>query len=215
MPAGRLVASVFAFTARLVSGANAQWVVPFDGEKQRIYYANHTSHLDAIVIWSLLPKQTRPLTRPIAAADYWTRGRIKPLLSRDVFNAILIPRRAPGVHDPETVRAAARAAVDRTAEGLGDRYSAIIFPEGTRGDGEQLGPFKVGLYYLCARLPNVELVPVYVENLNRILPKGSIVPVPLLTRVTFGEPIRVIEGEERDDFLDRARTAMLALRAPE
>jgi 1-acyl-sn-glycerol-3-phosphate acyltransferase len=203
-----------AFAARLVSGANARWLAPVHSPRQRIYYANHTSHLDAVVIWSLLPKATRRLTRPIAAADYWSRGLVRPVLARDTFNAVLIPRRAAGVDDPEAVRAAAREAVTRTAEALGDRYSAIIFPEGTRGDGEEVAPFKSGLYHLCEMLPGVELVPVYVENLNRILPKGSIVPAPLLTRVTFGEPLDPVEGEERDAFLARIREALLELRAP-
>ena len=78
-----------------------------------------------------------------------------------------------------------------------------------------LAPFKTGLFYLCGLLPAVELVPVYVENLNRILPKGSIVPVPLLTRVTFGEPLGLAEGEDRDAFLTRMRDALVALRSPE
>lgn len=214
MSGARLLATSVAFGARLVSGANAKWLAPKIGERQRIYYANHTSHLDAVVIWSLLPAETRSLTRPIGAADYWSRGRIKPALARGAFNAILIPRRAPGVDDPEAVRAAAREAVERTAEGLGDRHSAIIFPEGTRGDGEEVAPFKSGLFHLCGLLPHVELVPVYVENLNRILPKGSVVPVPLLTRVTFGEPLDVTAGEDRDAFLARVREALLALRTP-
>lgn len=207
-----LVAQGVAFAARLVSGANARWLAPLEGERQTIFFANHTSHLDSVVIWSLLPARRRALTRPIAAADYWGRGRLRPVLARSVFNSILIPRRAAGVDDPEAIRAAAREAVERTAEALGDRYSAIIFPEGTRGTGEKLAPFKSGLYYLCKMRPDVELVPVYIENLNRVLPKGEVLLVPLLTTVTFGPPIRSVEGEERDAFLERAREALLAAR---
>jgi len=207
-----LLATSIAFAARLVTGANARWFVSLDEPRQRIFFANHTSHLDSVVIWSLLPKRVRALTRPIAAEDYWGRGRVRPILARDTFNSILIPRRASKVDDQEAIRAAARAAVERTAEGLGTKYSAIIFPEGTRGTSEQVGPFKAGLYYLCGHLPEVELVPVYVQNLNRILPKGEVVPVPLLTNVTFGAPMRPGEGEGRDEFLGRAREALLALR---
>lgn len=205
-------ATGIAFAARLVTGANARWLAPIDEPRQRIFYANHTSHLDSVVIWSLLPARVRSRTRPIAAEDYWGRGRIRPALARDTFNSILIPRRAPNVDDPEAIRAAARVAVERTAEALGQTHSAIIFPEGTRSTAGEVGPFKAGLFYLCRQLPRVELVPVYIENLNRILPKGEVVPVPLLTNVTFGVPIRLVEAEGRDEFLGRAREALLALR---
>jgi 1-acyl-sn-glycerol-3-phosphate acyltransferase len=211
--AGARVANALAFAARLVTGANARWLAPLDGPRQRVFYVNHTSHLDSVVVWSLLPRRVRAVTRPIAAEDYWGRGRVRPVLARDVFNSILIPRRAAGVDDPEAIRAAARLAVEQTAEALGRSYSAIIFPEGTRGTGDEVGPFKTGLYYLCGLLPDVELVPVYVENLNRVLPKGEILFVPLLTSVTFGAPIRPVDGESRDAFLERARGALVALRA--
>jgi 1-acyl-sn-glycerol-3-phosphate acyltransferase len=161
----------------------------------------------------MLPARVRARTRPIAAEDYWSRGRVRPALARDTFKAILIPRRAAGVDDPEAIRAAAREAVERTAAALGDTYSAILFPEGTRGTGDELGPFKSGIYYLSRLLPNVKLVPVYVENLNRILPKGEVVPIPLLTNVTFGRPVAAVDGEERDAFLSRLREALVELRA--
>ncbi len=205
------LAGALAFTARLVSGATAKWHAPLDGRGQRIFYANHTSHLDSVVVWSLLPSTTRVLTRPIAAEDYWGHDPIRRTLARDAFNAILIPRRASGVTDPDAIRVAAQAAVERTAFELGDRFSAIIFPEGTRGDGDEVAPFKTGLFYLCEHLPSVELVPVYIENLNRILPKGALFPVPLLTSVTFGAPLRRLDDEGRDEFLTRLRDALVGL----
>jgi 1-acyl-sn-glycerol-3-phosphate acyltransferase len=211
MSADGWAARSLAFAARLVSGANARWLAPCEGAGQRIFYANHTSHLDAVVIWSLLPAALRAMTRPIAAEDYWGRG-VRLALARGVFNAILIPRRAPGAQDAEAVRAAARAAVERTAAGLGREHSAILFPEGTRGEGGDVAPFKSGLYHLCGLVPEAELVPVYVQNLNRILPKGETLPVPLLASVTFGPPLRKAAGEERDPFLSRLRESLLALR---
>jgi len=87
----------------------------------------------------------------------------------------------------------------------------VIFPEGTRSPTGETGTFKSGLYYLARERNDVELVPVFMENLNRILPKGSILPVPLLGGVTIGAPIRLDADEEKSDFLARARGAVLSL----
>jgi 1-acyl-sn-glycerol-3-phosphate acyltransferase len=95
---------------------------------------------------------------------------------------------------------------------LGKRNSLILFPEGTRGTGEKVGAFRGGLYYLAMRRPDVELVPAYLENMNRILPKGEFLPVPMLSLLTFGRPIQVEPGEEKDAFLERAREAVSSLR---
>jgi 1-acyl-sn-glycerol-3-phosphate acyltransferase len=86
--------------------------------------------------------------------------------------------------------------------------SLILFPEGTRGSGERMGEFRSGLYHLCRERPGVELVPVHMENLNRILPKGEAIPVPMVGRVTFGPPMWLEEGEPKDAFLRRAREAV-------
>jgi len=91
--------------------------------------------------------------------------------------------------------------------------SLIVFPEGTRKTGpERLLPFKSGLYHLARSRPHVEVVPVWIENLSRVMPKGEIVPVPLLCSVTFGTPLRVSDGEDKTAFLDRTRHALLELR---
>ena len=111
--------------------------------------------------------------------------------------------RSPADLDANPVREMARA--------MGDRNSLIIFPEGTRSPTGEPGAFKSGLYHLARERSDVELVPVFMENLNRILPKGSILPVPLLGGVTIGTPIRVDADEEKFDFLARARTAILNL----
>ena len=90
--------------------------------------------------------------------------------------------------------------------------SLIIFPEGTRGNAEEPQPFKAGLYNLTCKFPEVVLVPAWINNVQRVMPKGEVVPVPILCSVTFGAPIRLEEGEERRAFLDRARLAVMALR---
>ena len=199
----RAVASGVVALARILAGGNVLRIGFEPDERQRIYFANHTSHLDFVVIWSALPKRLRLLTRPVAARDYWETG-VKRYLALHVFNAVLVDRVRSDAAAPNTL--------DVLLAGLGEKHSLIIFPEGTRGDGTQLGAFKSGLYRLGLARPDVELVPVYIDNLNRVLPKGEFAPVPMLASVSFGAPMRVGEGESKADFLDRARNAILELR---
>ena len=202
-----MIGAALAALARLISGATAHWVEPPTDARQRVYFGNHTSHLDFIVIWSALPPALRARTRPVAGADYWSRGALRRYLASRVFDAILIDRAASG-HSP---REASRS-IERIAEGMGDDRSIIVFPEGTRSPSGEVLPFKSGLYHLCRMKPELELVPVYLANMNRILPKGKVLPVPLLGRVIFGAPMRLEPNEEKAAFLGRARDALLALR---
>ncbi len=194
--------------AKLISGARVLWLDCQPSTRQRIYFGNHSSHLDAVIIWAALPPPVRALTRPVAAQDYWEKG-FRRFLSEQVFRAVLIPRAAP---TGEKSLAAGREALERMVEAMGERHSLILFPEGTRGTGDDVQPFKGGLYHLCSLKPGVELVPVYLENLNRILPKGEVLPVPLLSSVTFGPPLCLGEGEHKAEFLQRARGALCRLR---
>ena len=202
-----MISRSLAFIARLISGATARWTAPLEPGRQRVFFANHTSHLDFIIIWSSLPPAMRAMTRPVAGADYWGKGAVRRFLSRKVFNAILIERASAG----NTVSAATRS-IESIAEGMGDRYSIIVFPEGTRSLTGEVLPFKSGLFHLCRMKPDLELVPVYLANMNRILPKGEVLPVPLIGRVIVGGPMRLEPGEDKHQFLTRAREAMLALR---
>jgi 1-acyl-sn-glycerol-3-phosphate acyltransferase len=197
------VASGVVVLARILAGGSVRQIGFTPDERQRIYFANHTSHLDFVLIWSALPKRLRVLTRPVAARDYWETG-FKRYLALNVFNAVLVDRLAGVAPAPNPIEV--------LLSGLGDRYSLIIFPEGTRGDGTKLGEFKSGLYRLGKARPDVELVPVYIDNLNRVLPKGEFAPVPMLASVSFGAPMHVGDGEEKIDFLARARDAILELR---
>jgi 1-acyl-sn-glycerol-3-phosphate acyltransferase len=206
------LASVIAWLGRILSGVQVRWDGTRPSSRQRVYFANHTSHLDFVVLWSALPPETRALTHPVAAKDYWETG-IKRFLAEQVFRAVLVQRgSASQAASPEEARAAGRAITDQLAEALGTEDSLILFPEGTRGSGETVAPFRSGLYHLAIRRPDVELVPAFLENLNRILPKGEVLPVPLLSVLTFGEPLSVQGGETKDAFLERARNAVCALR---
>jgi 1-acyl-sn-glycerol-3-phosphate acyltransferase len=202
-----MIASALAGLARFITGASVHWTQPPDTRRQRVYFGNHTSHLDFVLIWSALPPDVRERTRPVAGGDYWARGRIRGYLSSRVFKAILIER-AGATASP----AQAAKSIEQIAAGMGDDSSIIVFPEGTRSRNGEVLPFKSGLYHLCKLKPGLELIPVYLANMNRILPKGEVLPVPLLGRVIFGPPMTMIPGEEKPAFLARAREALLALR---
>lgn len=203
-----MIATVIAGAARLVAGSTMRSLSGVPDTRQRIYVANHSSHLDFIVLWANLPPDVRALTRPVAAADYWSSG-IRAYFARDIFNAVLI-RRAAETTDPPGAVDLVEEAVALMVDALGDDHSLILFPEGTRGEGE-VGRFRQGLYHLCAARPDVEVMPVYMENLNRILPKGAVIPVPLLSRIMFGMPMHLEPGEPKAAFLARARQAVVDL----
>ncbi len=207
------IASLLAALARFISGVQVQWAGCEPDERQRIYFANHTSHLDFVVLWSALPSEIRANTRPIAARDYWSETPLRHYLVENVFNAVLVERGPMSkAKSHEDAKFVSRSLIEDMAAALGDRSSLILFPEGTRGTGEKVGEFRGGLYHLAVRRPDVELVPAYMENMNRILPKGEYFPVPMLSLLTFGKPIQVEANEEKDAFLERAREAVSSLR---
>lgn len=198
----RLTGNTIILLARFFSGYTVRWVDCQPETCQRVYFANHTSHLDAVVLWSALPQEIRNLTRPVAAKDYWGKSKWKRFLAKS-FNAMLIDRREIKVH---------QSPVDLMIREIGDVYSLIVFPEGGRAEDGAMGEFKSGIYYLAKKRPDLELVPVYMENLNRILPRGEFMPVPLLSSITIGHPIWLEAGEPKSEFLLRAREAVRALK---
>jgi 1-acyl-sn-glycerol-3-phosphate acyltransferase len=207
------VANLLAALARGISGVQVQWAGCEPDERQRVYFANHTSHLDFVVLWSALPAEIRAVTRPIAAKDYWEETPLRRYLAEKVFHAVLLERGSLSkAKNAEEAHFVSRHLIEDMASALGDRNSLILFPEGTRGTGEKIAPFRSGLYHLALRRPDVELVPAFLENLNRILPKGEFLPVPMLSLLTFGKPIQVAPEEEKDAFLERTREAVTNLR---
>lgn len=197
--------ALLAALAKIITGASARWLGCAPDTRQRVYYANHTSNLDALVIWSALPPPVRALTRPVAARDYWTKGRLRPYLANHLFNALLIERRKPTAADNP---------LKDMLTALGDRHSLILFPEGGRQTGAEMAPFKSGLYHLAKHRPDVEFVPVLIENLNRILPKGEFLPVPVLGGVNFGTPVKLEPGEGKEAFLSRTQAAIKNMQQP-
>jgi 1-acyl-sn-glycerol-3-phosphate acyltransferase len=198
--------------ARTITRKSVRFLERIDDARQRIFFANHSSHLDFILIWSSLPRSVRERTRPVAGRDYWERSRFRRYYVQKVFNAVLIDR---VLLDSDTVGGAfdrrGREAVEQMVQGLGAEYSLILFPEGTRGSGESIGQFRSGLYYLSRERPDVELVPVRIQGAHKVLPKGRKVPRPQESDLTFGESMRFEEGETRTAFIGRARAALSRL----
>lgn len=204
-----MLASLIAFAitsgARLLTGARALWLGCTAQPVQRLYYANHSSHGDFVLLWASLPAELRRSTRPVAGADYWLTGSVRRYLIQRVFNAVLVDRqRASPDSNP----------LQPMLDALDRGDSLILFPEGTRNLEDGLLPFKSGLYHLARTRPGVELIPVWIANLNRAMPKGRALPLPLLCTLSFGAPLAHLEGEGKAAFLERARNALLAL-APE
>ena len=196
-------APVLSAAARILTGASIRWVDCQADPRQRVYFANHTSHLDTWVLWAALPAEVRDLTRPVAAMDYWAAGPVRRYLATRVFQAVLVERsNVTKENNP----------LDLLLKAMGDHHSLIFFPEGGRNPGPEVREFKCGLYHLARNRPDVEFVPVYLENLNRVLPKGEFLPVPLLCRITFGAPMRLRQGESKGAFLERARQSLCALK---
>ena len=198
-----LIAVAIIWFSRFITAVRGIWVGDEPDTRPRVYFANHASMGDFILLWTVLPTHLRRKTRPVAGSDYWLKSKFRRFIGADVFNAVLIDRDKDNrTKDP----------VEIMVEALDNDDSLILFPEGTRNTtNARLLPFKTGLYHLAKARPEIDLVPVWIENLNRVLPKGEIVPIPFICTVTFGEPIRIAPDEEKQIFLKRAESKMLAL----
>lgn len=200
----RIAGHGIVLVCRGLTAVRADWRGIAPVPRQRVYFANHTSNADMPMIWSVLPPELRRRTRPVAAADYWLRSPPRAFFGAEVFRAVLIDRR-PEARTEDPMEAILR--------GLDGGDSLILFPEGNRNMTDApLLRFKAGLYNIGRARPEVDLVPTWIANLNAIMPKGEVIPLPLVATVTFGAPLHVREGEAKDDFLDRAMAALVALR---
>jgi 1-acyl-sn-glycerol-3-phosphate acyltransferase len=195
-----VIGALIIAATRFLVGGSAVWIGCGPSARQRIYFANHSSHLDTIILWAAIPADLRRRVRPVAAADYWAKGRLRRHIALKVLNAVLIDRETRSKNPLEPL-----------LEALSSGDSLIIFPEGTRGIERLPSAFKGGLYNLAKAHPGVELVPVFLDNLRRALPKGSLVPVPISCAARFGCPLRLNDGEPKAEFLARARAAVEAL----
>ena len=196
-PSGMLLVGI----VKLLVGAYPRWLGCRPQPEQRIYFANHSSHIDTLALWSALPLDLRATTRAVAARDYWGKG-FRKYIATKALRGVLIDRTR---QDPKA------NPLEPLMEALRQGESLIIFPEGTRGREAVPGPFKSGLYHLAKAFPTVRLIPTYIENLGRSMPKGAVLPVPLTCTVRFGAPITAAPEEGKDEFLARARAAVIEL----
>lgn len=199
-----MTANIIPFLIRSLTGVKL--TVSGDGhppERPRVYYGNHSSHLDFLLVWAALPKHLREQSRPVGAADYWNANPLRRRLAQETFRALLVERGC---------LCRDQSPLQRMEEALDGGDSLIIFPEGSRDSGDQLQGFKSGIYHLAKRRPETEFVPVWLEGAFRILPKGEILPIPLLASVTFGAAHTLTCGASKVSFLETCREALLSLR---
>jgi len=161
-----------------------------------VLIANHASHLDTVTLLSLFPLRRLRRIRPVAAADYFERSRLRSALTKSLFHILPIARsREEGAPDPR----------ERMLAALGSGQSLILFPEGTRTKDGTMGRFRSGIAHLAMHAPDVPIVPAFLVNLGRSLPKGALIPVPMFAEVRVGAPLHPTgEREEIVAALERA-----------
>lgn len=173
---------IIANFAKLLTGAQGVWVGTLPSKTQRIYFANHTSNLDTIIIWSALPSNLRSITRPVAAKDYWDQKGIRRHIATKELNVVFVERnKETRSEDP----------LNPLRRALDEGYSLIIFPEGKRNPDVIPGEFKSGIARLHEEYPHIEMVPVYLENVAKTFPRGAFFPLPINCKAHFGKPLPV------------------------
>jgi len=194
--------------ARLFTGADVVDRQRLPAKGPAIIAANHNSHVDTLLLLTIFPLPALGRLRPVAAADYFLRGPMIGWFSRRIIGIVPIVRvgaTAANAASGGDVLAPAREALAK-----GDII--IIFPEGTRGDAsDAMGRLKAGVARLAEAFPEAPVIPVWLEGAGRVLPKGTLVPVPMNCTVLVGEPLAWCG--ERKAFTDRLREALLDLKA--
>ncbi|MDP3090856.1 MAG: lysophospholipid acyltransferase family protein [Nitrospira sp.] len=165
----------------VVLGLNVRHRERIPAKGPAIIVSNHNSHLDTLVLMTLLPWLLLPRLRPVAAKDYFLRNRLLAWFALNIMHIIPLEREIIDRHqDP----------LAACSEALQNGDILILFPEGSRGDPEQMGTFKGGIAHLAKRHSDVPITPIFLHGLGKALPKGEALLVPFFCDVFIGEPIR-------------------------
>lgn len=153
-----------------------------------IMVANHSSHLDTLSLLSMFPLRDLPKIQPVAAEDYFNRNRFISFLTHQLFNILTIPR--SGItKDNNPVKIMKMAIMEGK--------SLIIFPEGTRSQTGEIGRFRPGIAHLIKEASNLEVLPVFLANMGRSLPKGEYLPIPFFCEIVIGEAL-TLQGDKSE-----------------
>lgn len=209
-PIRKIVFFIFFLICRVFTGVRPKYLSQLSSQKNYIYYANHSSHLDGIIILACFPHQERERIYFVVAADYWKKTFLRRYCANSIFNTILINRH------PKILSKVAMENTRQTLDSMEDMHkvlddgnSLIIFPEGTRGYGQSIADFKSGIWHLSRKHPEISLVPVYLDNLHRVLPKGSFLAVPMMCKAIIGKPVlATTSAETKQEFLSRLKQSL-------
>ena len=166
-----------------------------------IVAANHNSHLDILALLSLFPLLSIPQVQPAAAADYFFKTKLLKWFSLNVVGIIPVVRGGAG-SDADPLEGCYRA--------LEAGKVLVIFPEGTRGEPEQMAELKSGIWYLAKRFPHAPVVPIYMHGLGKSMPKGSLIPVPFFIKVAIGR--HLFWAESKESYMADLRERMQRLK---
>ncbi len=186
----------------IVLGLNVRHRERLPKQGPALVVANHNSHLDTLVLMTLFPLSQLPKLRPVAAQDYFFANRMLKWFSLNVIGIIPLERR---------IRSASRHPLAPIDEAIERGDIVIVFPEGSRGEPEQLCEFKSGIAHLAERHPQVPVHPVYLHGLGKALPKGEALLVPFFCDVFLGEPLTWCD--DRRLFMEGLSGQMTALAA--
>lgn len=187
--------------ARLLIGMHTTGVEHLPKTGPAIIAANHNSHIDTLVLLCLFPAKTLDILRPVAAADHFMANPISSWFSRNIVG--IIPLKRKPVHGVDILAEA--------KEALDNGQILIVFPEGTRGNPEEMAPFKAGIARLADHCPDAPIVPIYIQGAGRALPKGEALFVPMNVSAYVGEAVKW--QDDRQEFMEELRAAVLALKA--